>query len=383
MKKNPFYGISAAAMLFGCYLLNHALGLEPGRLGGLLLLVGVLQVYEGLLVALGVHLVATKRAPRDGLTVLLIGTLFLMDAAFLATECVTAAPGAGAGVAVLLMGLAAGKLALVRRFLPDALPAPVAVLLGAQAVLVLALPIAVVQLAEARLLAPVSLYVVWWVTLALPLARKRMADLTPELLVGEAGPGRTVWTWIPAASIVLHLGALGWIHQMTFHPAYLAPFLLGMALTTRRDQVEKQIALPALAVLLSVGQTEALAFPLLGASGPWVSPLRLAALAAATVWATLAWRHGYRWLVALAAGVGLVGLLGTTVSGIAGSVGVVLRFFARLVPRDTLGWGLIGVAGGFVFLAVGAWNSFRGEAGPQASGPTTTPAAGQDGVVAG
>ena len=30
MKKNPFYGMSAAAMLLGCYLLNHALELEPG-----------------------------------------------------------------------------------------------------------------------------------------------------------------------------------------------------------------------------------------------------------------------------------------------------------------------------------------------------------------
>ena len=46
MKKNPFYGMSAAAMLLGCYLINHALELEPGRLGKLLVLMGVLQVYE-------------------------------------------------------------------------------------------------------------------------------------------------------------------------------------------------------------------------------------------------------------------------------------------------------------------------------------------------
>ena len=59
MKKNPFYGISAAAMLLGCYLLNHALELEPGRLGKLLVLMGVLQVYEGLLIALGVFLAFT------------------------------------------------------------------------------------------------------------------------------------------------------------------------------------------------------------------------------------------------------------------------------------------------------------------------------------
>ena len=128
MKKNPFYGMSAAAMLFGCYMVNHALGLEPGRLGKLLTLMGVLQVYEGLLIALGVYLVATRRAPRDGVTVLVLETLFLLDATLLATESVTASSSVGSAVAVVLVGLAVGKLALVRHFLPDTLPRPVAVL---------------------------------------------------------------------------------------------------------------------------------------------------------------------------------------------------------------------------------------------------------------
>ncbi len=80
MKKNPFYGMSAGAMLFGCYMVNHALRLEPGHVGKLLTLMGVLQVYEALLLGLGAHLVVTRRAPRDGLTVLMLGTLFLLDA---------------------------------------------------------------------------------------------------------------------------------------------------------------------------------------------------------------------------------------------------------------------------------------------------------------
>ena len=53
MKSNPFYALSASAMLLGCWLLSEALHLQAGQLGGLLLLMAVLQLYEGLLVGLG------------------------------------------------------------------------------------------------------------------------------------------------------------------------------------------------------------------------------------------------------------------------------------------------------------------------------------------
>ncbi len=171
MKTNPFYGISAAAMLFGCYMVNHALRLEPGHVGKLLTLMGVLQVYEALLLGLGTHLVVTRRASRDGLTVLMLGTLFLLDATLLATECVTADAGVGTVVSLVLVGLAVAKVAYVRRVLPHALPAPASVLLGVQAALVFLLPVAVSQLASARLVTPLTLYGLWWITLALPLAQ--------------------------------------------------------------------------------------------------------------------------------------------------------------------------------------------------------------------
>ena len=63
MKSNPFYALSASAMLLGCWLLSEALHLQAGQLGGLLTLMLVLQLYEGLLVGLGAFLVRTGRAP--------------------------------------------------------------------------------------------------------------------------------------------------------------------------------------------------------------------------------------------------------------------------------------------------------------------------------
>jgi hypothetical protein len=362
MKKNPFYGMSAAAMLFGCYMINHALEIEPGRLGKLLTLMGVLQVYEALLIALGGFLVATRRAPRDGVMVLALEALFLLDATLLATECVTVSASVGGAVAMALAGLAVAKLALVRRFLPDALPRSAAFLLGLQAVLVFVLPVAVVHLASERLLAPVSMYGLWWLTLGLPLARTKIQSAMASAHGGDGPRAQAVWSGLPAASILVHLAALGWIHQIDFHFAFLAPLLLGVAVCARREQVVRQIVLPAAAALVSLGQAEALGFPLLATAGPWISPLRIATLGAATAYAVLAWRHRHPWLLTLAAASGFVGVLGAPVSSLGAAARHGLRLAGRLLPHDALGWGLNGVVGAFVFLALGIWRSLRGDA---------------------
>jgi hypothetical protein len=173
-----------------------------------------------------------------------------------------------------------------------------------------------------------------------------------------------VWTWVPALSVLIHLAALGWIHQGGFHLAFLAPFLLGLAVCAEREQVVRQVVLAAAAALVSVGQADALAFALLGTGGPWMSPLRLATVGAAAAYALLAWRHGYRWLFALAAASGLAGVLGTSLSSIGEAVTGLLRLADRLVPRGALGWGVSGVVGAFVFLAFGVRRSLQGN-GPR------------------
>jgi hypothetical protein len=54
-------------MLLGCWMLNDALQLEAGQLRGLLVLMLVLQLYEGLLAGLGAY--RTGRAAHDGIVV--------------------------------------------------------------------------------------------------------------------------------------------------------------------------------------------------------------------------------------------------------------------------------------------------------------------------
>lgn len=357
MKTNPFYALSVSAMLLGCWLLSEALHLQAGRLGGLLLLMAVLQLYEALLVGLGTLLVRAGRAPRDGVTVLLLESLLLMDAPLLAAECVTANARFGTAIAVGLAALAVAKLGWVRRAVPDLLSPRAAALLGGQAAFVLAVPVLAAHLASARAFGPLALYAFWWASFALPAGQRLLRDET-RARGSAAGRAHAAWTWAPAVLALLHLWAVGYIHDVEFHPAFLAPLLLGLATAAGRDQTARQVVLPALAVLLSLGQGAALGFGAPGAGGT-LSPLRLALLGAAGTWAWLARRDRRPWLGLLASVSGAAGLLGSSASSLAGSLGRLLRFLGSLLPRDAFGWGVLAVIAAFVLLVAGARRSLR------------------------
>ena len=64
--QNPFYLLSALSMLAGCYALNSALSLRTGEIWKLLGLIAALNVYEGILIALGLYLIQRRRIIRDG-----------------------------------------------------------------------------------------------------------------------------------------------------------------------------------------------------------------------------------------------------------------------------------------------------------------------------
>jgi hypothetical protein len=365
MNSNPFYALSAFAMLLGCWLLSEALHLQAGHLASLLVLMAVLQLYEGLLVGLGAFLVGTGRGPRDGLTVLLLESVFLMDAPLLVSECVTADAGVGTGVAVASAALAVAKLAWVRRAAPALLSMRAAVLLGAQAALVLAAPVAAAHLARARLLEPLTLYGFWWVALALPAARRALRDET-RAPAGVGSRAHSAWTWVPSAMAFVHLWAVGYIHTIDFRPAFVAPFLLGLVVAAAREQVLRQVALPALAVVCSLGQGATLTFRVFGSGGFALSPLRLALLGVAASWAYLAWRDRERWLAVLAIGSGTSGFLGWSAPRLSDALG---RLLDSLLPRDAFGWGALTVIAAFVLLGAGARRSLVGEPRPPSPGP--------------
>ncbi len=356
-QSNPFYAASASAMLLGCWLLSEALQLQAGQLKGLLLMMLVLQVYEALLVGLGAFLVCTRRAPRDGIVVLVIGSVFLMDATLLAAECVTTDLKVGTLVAITTVALAGLKLHWVRRAAPELLSKRVGWLLGVHAFAVLALPAAAAHLASARAFGPVVLYGLWCLTAALPVLQRVLSSETKPKGAGGAR-AHALWSWMPCGLVLLHLWTVGYIHSLDFRAAFLAPFLLGLAIAAPRELLARQISLPGLAVLVSLGNDPELAVRLFGPDGPAVSALRLALIGVGLTWAYLAWRDRGPWLVALAAGGVLLGLLGSNLLRLVEAFG---RAFASAVPRDSFGWGTLALIAAFALLGAGARRSLHGE----------------------
>jgi hypothetical protein len=355
-------------MLLGAWLLGQALHLEAGHVRGLLVLIAVLQLYEALLVGAGVWLVRSGRAPRDGASALVLESVFLCDAPLLAAECVTASLWVGTAAAIALAALAVVKLAWVRRSTPGLLDRVAAGVLGSHAAMGLALPAAAAHLASARLFGPAVLYGLWWSSLLLPIGRVVLR----RHIAGAASPSRAVeaWTWAPAALVLLHLWAVGYIHALDVHPAFLAPLLLGFTLTSRREQLVRQVALPGLALLLSIGQGAALGAPTAGGA-LLATPLPVTLTAVIATWTYLAWRHRARWLAILAAASALAGIPGAIVQDLAGGATRLLRTIGTLVPRDAFGWGTLTVLAAFVFLAAAVRRSLGlgGRPGPRSRLP--------------
>ena len=220
---------------------------------------------------------------------------------------------------------------------------------------ILALPVAAAHLAAARQLSPVALYGFWWLTAALPFAQRVLRDETRRH-GSEGGRPHALWSWMPCGLVLLHLWTVGYIHTIDFRAAFLAPFLLGLAVAAPRERLARQLALPGLAVLVSLGNDPELVVRVFGQDGPSVSALRLALIGVGLAWAYLAWRDRDPWLVALAAGGGVLGLLGSTTLRL---VDAIFRAFASAVPRDGFGWGALALIAAFVLLAAGARRSLE------------------------
>ena len=79
---NPCYLLSGLFMLAGCWLLNFALYTRAGDIRKLLLLLLIVNIYEFLLITLGLALIKRIAFKRDGRILLALEALFLIDITF-------------------------------------------------------------------------------------------------------------------------------------------------------------------------------------------------------------------------------------------------------------------------------------------------------------
>ena len=86
---NPFYLLSAASMLLACLLLSNTTTWSPIAARKLVMLIVTLNLYELLIVALGLFLIVKRDHARDGLKLLCVEAVFLADVRFLNSELYT------------------------------------------------------------------------------------------------------------------------------------------------------------------------------------------------------------------------------------------------------------------------------------------------------
>lgn len=380
---NPFYLLSAFCMIAGCYALNSALDLRAGQMRRMLILLGTINLYEVLLLALGLFLIRSRGIIRDGRTLLLLQIVFLVDLTFLASETPSADRQIGIAISVLLLVLALAKVAAVLWALSPRFPVRLYSLLAAQLAALYLIPCVFAHLDRDGTIGDRPFYAVWWIV-GLLAAAGELTRWIPGLKQDEAGPRPRlggVYAVTIYLSLLAHMGMMHWVYRVTFMPADASPVFLGLALAAHRMRPSRfvpsreidllRFVLPFAAVIasLSGGGEEVLGH--VGRFG--VMPLELASVGAFLAYVDIyAAAYAYYILPAAAALVAIV-IYGPTVKQLYSSLIVAWQWSAELIvrvmPKTAVQWGLTAVAGAFAFLGLGAILSLSQGKAPKQAAP--------------
>lgn len=385
---NPLFLLSGVSMLLGCYLINSAVHEEQLRGGGLGMglgtlatLLAVFNLYEFLVIGLGVYLLRSRGLVRDAAVLLLLEVLLLVDTALVYNEIATQSLEVGAAVAVGLAILAAAKVGLIAWGLKLRMPAAAWALVAADLLAVLAVPLvprAFAANGQWELL-PDSVFLwMWWIAGALIAAHAIPRRWT--LTNGGNGVAKlrramaAALVVAPIVSVLGHLRGAHYIYEHAFYACYLSPVLLGAAAVVLRRctvpvKAQAWIAAAGLAaVVLSLGFPHALAGHL---GFVEVTPMRLTLVATAALWFATGWVHLAWWFFTAGAAALAIAATGARPSTIGDRVGwtfeQVRATFAwvgslfrgaanagqQAVPSTSMGWGILAVAAAFVLLAGG------------------------------
>jgi hypothetical protein len=386
-ESNPFYLLSALFMLVGCFALSHQLSLQSGQWKPLLLLIGVLQIYELIVLAMAVYL--NRRAPAgiEAKALFVLGLLFLVDATYLNVELAASNPWVAAWASLALLVLGAIKLLVLRASLGLTSRRALAVAVTQLGVLFYLPGIAsavsfmdehVHALGLGPEVLPRAMYGLWWLVGCLALAclwceRDAEADLPSTVL----RIGRAVLL-LPLASILVHLLSLHWLYSLPFQAGHLSPLLLGLstyASVTFGSRLGRYRSFvrwggAGLAILFSQNAPEL--WTLTSQGVDWVvSPFRvtLVGLTLALLFhRALDRENRFRWA---AGALLLVALSGPTPAA-------VVKNWAHAAPTTAFEVGTASIVSAFAFLALGFARSLLapqdgdGRPGPERKSPSVS-----------
>jgi hypothetical protein len=358
---NPFYLLSAMCMLAGLFALNNSLTWIPLPEHKLLYLIFILNIYEAMLIGLGIYL-ASRGLMRDASTLFILEAFFLVDAGFLNSEIFTADFTLGLGVNIALFVLAFIKLAAVFHGLGLSIADGRFALILSQMLILLALPGVLKQASEWHDadLPPAALFGVWWVVGLIPVLYVLL--LRDDEQYAHRGIVGT-FMGLALVSILAHLCTSNWVYHARWYSANLSPLLLGLAIAIGASdrhvrnltaRLWIQLVLPVLAILLASEYLPKLNFAV---SGIPITPLRLVLFGAAAVYlhGLLVHRHPYFAIAGLCCV--SAGGFGETPENIGRNVASISQSTAKgawsLIPTTRDAWGIVSVAASFVLLALG------------------------------
>ncbi len=381
-KNNPFYLISAFCMLAGCYLLTEALDPSPERLDKMLVVLGILNIYEFLLIGLGIYLVYGKGLERDGRLLLFLAVLFLVDGTNLNTQCVAAYPVLGGMLSVVTLLFGVTKVGIIVYFLRLRLTHASKVFVGAQLAVLFITPgvfswMLSYNYASDGKVPVTAMHVAWWIAGILvavfpsrPLLRDDIGGKTTRQGVGLVLKALMIG---PLVSIIVHLVVYCGVFDRQFYLCHLSPVLLGLAVYDLRMNGSRErrwggqlrpAGLIAVSILLSgffpATMTHGLPF---WEDDPVISPFRVTLLVAAIAYFAGFWYLRRPLYAEAGAASGIVMCAGHSFSETARTVCNIARkgrsFISKVVPDTTMEWGVLAVGAAFMFLIVGGVVSFR------------------------
>jgi hypothetical protein len=369
--RNPFYLLSALCMVAGCYALNSGLAPRTAEVPKLLVLLGTLNAYEAMVVALGLFLVRRRGIFRDGRTLLLIEAPFLVDLTFLNAETGSVSLKAGALLSMLVLLLALLKVGVVLRVLGNRLPRRAFAFIALELAILLMLPSAFKWFEHRGPVTGSYFYAAWWAA-GLLLVGFELLNRSQGANFRDAGLARMVrrmYTALPLISLVAHLGMLHWVYWVRFSAADLSPLLLGAAVamghatlkSSRPNLVLLRALMPAAAVGLAMFDPLPFHVHLLGrvdvtSPMPTVGAAYLAYVYCFFLsYAPLLLGGGAVAVAAYSIGPSFWQIVDGGRAGSQRLWDLVMRF----VPRTAVQWGVVSMSAAFAFLGIGAFISLR------------------------
>ncbi len=371
---NPFYLLSALCMFGACWGFSHALDMQVGDVSKIIWLIGVLTLYEALVIGLAIYLVRRHGLARDALILLLIETVFITDATFLFAECFTIDADAGMWINAVGLLLTVVKLFVLIRLMKLRFNAADLLALGAVLVLLFALPGWLsVKPGDGGALTPKDFYHWSWIIAAIPVLHLLLSSWWRKSVCPDAidirfdQRARSFLLYIPFLLLVVRLCELLWVHKVGNDLVYIMPIGLAVVVWLTRLHpagapnmvlARWQFALLGLVTVCQFGGPYDLVYDVSWWGEGVVTPFRCAMMGGA---AGLLIMFAYLRLISvmIAAAVFITsGLFGATpsvaIENIINLLEALGRNVRKLLPTKPAHWGIVAIVGAFVMLGLGA-----------------------------